>query len=69
VRLHPLTYDEQKAAEAAFRGRPFDAAWSEAAQAIYQGIMAHTNGRDIVDATKQVESDSDELSILVGANS
>jgi len=69
VRMHPLTYDEQKAAEAAFRGRPFDAAWSEGAQAIYQGIMAHTNGRDIVEATNQVDSESDELSVLVGANS
>ena len=66
--MHPLTYDEQKAAEAAFRGRPFDAAWSEAAQAIYQGIMAHTNGRDVVEATNTV-SESDDLSVLVGANS
>ena len=43
----PLTYDELKAAEAAFRGWPLDPSWSGNAQAIYRRIVALTNGRDI----------------------
>lgn len=35
----PLTHDEKKAAEAAYRGRPFDASWSQAAWAVYDGIL------------------------------
>jgi len=35
-----LTHDEKKAAEAAFRGAPFDPAWSHAARRVYQGISA-----------------------------
>ena len=44
-----LTFDEQKAAEAAFRGLPIDPTWSSSAHAIYHGIFAHTQGRDIVE--------------------
>ena len=46
--LAPLTHDEHKAAEAAFRGLPLDPTWSRSAQRIYLGILAVTNGRDIV---------------------
>ncbi len=35
-----LTYDEKKAAEAAFRGEPFNPAWSVAAAAVYEGIVS-----------------------------
>lgn len=35
-----LTHDERKAADAAFVGRPFDPSWSEAARAVYEGILA-----------------------------
>ncbi len=35
----PLTTDERKAAEAAFRGEAFDPKWSEAARAVYEGII------------------------------
>jgi hypothetical protein len=35
----PLTTDERKAAEAAFRGEAFDPKWSEAARAVYEGIL------------------------------
>ncbi len=35
-----LTYDERKAAAAAFAGRPFDPSWSEAARIVYGGILA-----------------------------
>jgi len=34
----PLTTDERKAAEAAFRGKEFDPKWSASARAIYEGI-------------------------------
>lgn len=37
--FRPLTHDEKKAAEAAYRGRPFDASWSQAARAVYDGIL------------------------------
>ncbi len=38
--VRPLTHDERKAAEAAFRGAPFDPKWSDAARKIYLGISA-----------------------------
>jgi len=50
--VHPLTYDEHKAAEAAFHGLPLDPKWSRHAQEIYLGILAVTNGRDIVKDTE-----------------
>ena len=43
-----LTHDEQKASEAAFHGLPLDPKWSSHAQEIYFGILAVTNGRNIV---------------------
>jgi hypothetical protein len=36
----PLTYDEQKAAEAAFRGYPPDADWTDSALEIYARLSA-----------------------------
>lgn len=33
-----LTRDEQKAAEAAFTGRPFNTAWSRSAKLVYEGL-------------------------------
>ncbi|MEK6803127.1 MAG: hypothetical protein AABZ34_10710 [Nitrospirota bacterium] len=39
MRERTLTYDETKAAEAAFRGEPFNPAWSAAAATVYAGIM------------------------------
>ena len=33
-----MTYDEKKAAEAAFRGSPFDSSWSESALKVYEGL-------------------------------
>jgi hypothetical protein len=44
-----LTFDEKRAAEAAFRGLPVDPKWSSRADAIYYGILAHTQGRNIVE--------------------
>lgn len=42
-----LTYDEMKAAEAAFRGEPFNPAWSAAAAQVYTGISAAMANREI----------------------
>ena len=36
---HRLTHDELKAAEAAFEGRAFNEAWSQAARTAYDGIL------------------------------
>jgi hypothetical protein len=38
--VRPLTYDQQKAAEAAFLQQPFNPVWSQAAFAVYAGIIA-----------------------------
>ncbi len=48
-RTRSLSFDERKAAEAAFRGLPVDPKWSRGALSIYQGILAHTQGRDVVE--------------------
>lgn len=34
-----LTFDEQRAAEAAFQGQPCDPRWSPAAREVYDGIL------------------------------
>jgi hypothetical protein len=51
-----LTFDEKKAAEAAFRGLPLNLAWSESAQAIYHGIVAETGGRNILELEEREEA-------------
>lgn len=60
----PLTHDERKAAEAAYRGRPFDASWSQAARAVYDGILtargyavdAFASGDVNQEAVKEIQS-------------
>lgn len=58
--LNPLTHDQHKAAEAAFRGLPLNPQWPASAQEIYHGIVAVTKGRDIV-------TDTDQVLLSVGA--
>ncbi len=36
----PLTHDEKKAAEAAFKGSPFEHKWTKAARKVYLGLSA-----------------------------
>ena len=48
-----LTFDEQKAAEAAFNGYAFDASWSPSAQRVYEGIIEALANRVV----KQSEAD------------
>lgn len=40
-----LTHDQKKAAEAAFRGLPFNPSWSEAARKVYDGLNEAMAGR------------------------
>ncbi|MFO0774288.1 MAG: hypothetical protein U0172_06460 [Nitrospiraceae bacterium] len=43
----PLTYDEKKAAEAAFQGMPFNPEWSDAARKVYDGILLAMGERQL----------------------
>lgn len=54
TRPRALTYDEKKAAEAAFRGEPFNPAWSAAAARVYSGIVSAMEKRQ---ATEQADSE------------
>ena len=50
-KTRPLTHDEKKAAEAAYRGRAFDASWSQSARAVYDGILtARGHAVDVFDS-------------------
>jgi hypothetical protein len=49
MQVRPLTYDEQKAADAAFAGQPFNSDWSNDAKAVYDGI-AHAMSACAVDS-------------------
>jgi hypothetical protein len=42
----PLTFDERRAAEAAFAGEPACAAWSEAGRRVYEGLKTALLDRD-----------------------
>lgn len=42
-----LTYDEKKAAEAAFQGMPFNPEWSDAARKVYDGILMAMGERQL----------------------
>jgi hypothetical protein len=58
--VRPLTHDERKAAEAAFRGEPFHPAWSHAARQIYDGIsaaMVRMETRRLLSAKRITETD------------
>lgn len=48
-RPRALTYDETKAAEAAFRGEPLNPAWSAAAAKVYAGIVSAMNQKQTAD--------------------
>jgi hypothetical protein len=50
--LRDLTYDQKKAAEAAFRGDPFNPAWSAAAATVYEGIVSAMSRMQIAALTE-----------------
>lgn len=65
-----LSHDEQKAAEAAFQGRPFNDAWSQAARTVYDGIVAvveKRKSRSDKRRTGHLFHDLDEMSVPVVA--
>ncbi len=39
IPTRPLTHDEKKASEAAFRGIPLDENWTDSAKSVYEGII------------------------------
>jgi hypothetical protein len=55
-----LTFDEQLASEAAFRGWPLDLKWSAQAQAMYRGILEQTQGRDIIEEAGGVSDEPND---------
>jgi hypothetical protein len=55
-----LTYDERKAAEAAFRGLPEDPKWSKSAHGVYQGIIGAMHGKPGVEDSSNGLSDLPE---------
>jgi hypothetical protein len=72
----PLTYDERKAADAAFKGFPCDPKWSEAARNVYEGLsLAMANQRnetfqevrllEVATIAKQVVPESNQMSGMI----
>jgi hypothetical protein len=55
IRPRPLTYDEGKAAEAAFRGLPLNPNWTEGARSVYLGIISALRLRTATDTIAVVE--------------
>ncbi len=60
-----LTHDEKKAADAAFKGLPFNAQWSSSARAVYDGIcgalgtQALAEDQSVTETTTQIQSQKD----------
>ena len=57
MRERTLTYDETKAAEAAFKGEPFNPAWSAAAATVYAGITEAIEKRLMTGAVESEVAD------------
>ena len=57
----PLTYDEHKAAEAAFRGYPPDADWTDSAQEIYARLSAAMAKRSTTALNLATKRDLEEV--------
>lgn len=65
-----LSHDELKAAEAAFQGRAFNEAWSQAARDVYDGIVAATlklKWRSEKEGPRQLPQELDETKVPAGA--
>ena len=58
----PLTYDEHKAAEAAFRGYPPNADWTDSAQELYARLSAAIAKRSTTAPNPTSEWDLEEVS-------
>ena len=60
-----LTYDEKKAAEAAFRGLPLNPSWSAAAREVYEGIIT---ARQIKEPPQPLVAAEDDSRASVGSS-
>ena len=65
-----LTHDEVKASEAAFKGLPFDPAWSKSARAVYDGIVQAMGNTpfDVSDAPPEESSSESAAQSVQSAN-
>ena len=59
----PLTHDEKKASEAAFRGLPQDTNWTDSAKSVYEGII-QALGKD--SSGLQISVDDPQPSLIEG---
>ncbi len=59
-----LTFDEKRAAEAAFQGQSCDPDWSAAAKAIYDGIIKAMGPRHSFDIVSDQICEEPEVTIL-----
>ena len=48
IQTRPLTHDEKKASEAAFRGLPFNPDWSQSAKSVYDGIVGAMEKNSVI---------------------
>ena len=60
----PLTHDEKKASEAAFRGLPLDENWTASAKSVYEGII-QALGNDPSELPVSKDSSLPELPALI----
>jgi len=58
----PLTHDEKKASEAAFRGLPFNPKWSQSAKAVYDGILATLDNSSTTSVDSPLHAEAPEES-------
>jgi hypothetical protein len=58
-----LTYDEKKAAEAAFRDLPCDPKWSEAARRVHVGITKARHGHPPIDFTDEQTAHAEDVEV------
>lgn len=63
--VRQLSHDEIKAAEAAFQGRPFNEAWSQAARVVYDGLVAAIHKRQWSSDKETIDQQFHELDGVV----
>ncbi|MGH7231230.1 MAG: hypothetical protein ACREJU_07710 [Nitrospiraceae bacterium] len=61
-----LTYDEKKAAEAAFRGLPRDPKWSQSARTVYDGVIKALHAHAPADLQDEPVTLPEEIDAPVG---
>lgn len=59
-----LTYDEKKAAEAAFQRRPFNPMWSASARVVYDGIIRAMVNREAFAADVEATQEAPSVTVM-----